>query len=183
MIVSCNKNPSCIFPLYFPLETYKASVNVSPITYKWIPQRQLCGKSSRIVELKRYEKNKMIRKKGSENLSRTILKIAERKSARVRLEINNSPFPFFLFGDGSASVIRGSSNVHGKKTDFSREHYHLSWRGLHRQCANYRFEPPARQVIKSQDSVALLLEFCLHFVLLIPRGEEGRRGLPARKHR
>lgn len=78
-IESCNKDPPFIFPLYFPLETHKASVKVSPITYKRIPQRQL-EKSSRIVELKRYEKNKMLRKKSSENLSRTILKIAEWKS-------------------------------------------------------------------------------------------------------
>lgn len=63
-----------------------------------------------------------------------------------------------------------SSNVRGK-TDFSREHYHFSWRGLHRRCADYRFEPPARQVIKSQDPAALLPGFCLHFVFLIPLSE------------
>lgn len=101
----------------------------------------------------------MLWKKCSESLLRPILKIAERKSGQ---ELTIRRFLFFLFSDGSTSAIRSSSNVL-EKTDFSREYYHLSWRGLHRQCADYRFEPLARQVIKSQDPAALLVAFCLHF--------------------
>lgn len=73
----------------------------------------------------------------------------------MRPGINNSSFSFFFTWrrEGSGYSRQSSSNVHGK-TDFSREHYHFSRRGLHQQCADYRFESPARQVIKSQDPAA-----------------------------
>lgn len=68
------------------------------------------------------------------------------------------------------------SRVRGK-TDFPREHYHFSWRGL-RRCGDYRFEPPPRQVIKSRDPAALLL--ILDCLRLVP-SLSFRTGLPVRK--
>lgn len=85
-------------------------------------------------------------------------KIRPKTRTRARWSRNDVVRPFSVRG-GEERVPRRNplGRRHGVvrnrargKTDFPREHYHFSWRGL-RRCGDYRFEPPPRQVIKSRD--------------------------------
>lgn len=98
-----------------------------------------------------------------------------RRWVRSRNDDSADPsFPFVVEQGASSSQESFRIRVGGRhgvvrnrargKTDFPREHYHFSWRGL-RRCGDYRFEPPPRQVIKSRDPVTLLLILdCLRLV-------------------